>query len=540
MAEKNNARLLKSAQAKAGLAKVSKLAAEVEALLKVKPLSEAKDSLSKLFADNLGHYEYLVLGDKDGKALVHTNVLREGMVFNNETVLRSLRSPKPLIQLYPRATGELLVETSCPVHVQGRHVYGLRCGYVVIQNKFFLKVIAAVIMPVILCGGTAFFATGMKNWIIPLLALAAGIISAFILNNYISGVISAVQYGSRAVANGDLRKILEPKSKDELGQQAFELNKMIQALRSIVLDIKKVSAEVGRIGKDQANATEEVSSVSESISATMEEVAAGAREQTAAMEQAKDLTKTMSSSLQEMLQNSQEAMNMAEATAKETTAGASSLKESISQMRTIQTTVADATKVMEELEARSRQIGKIIGTITDIAEQTNLLALNAAIEAARAGEQGRGFAVVAEEVRKLAEESSSAAKDIMDIITGIQGATQNAVEAMHQGNQQVQLGSQVIQASGSSMDKVSKIVAETQKQTLEDVKHAEEVARLGEELQQKIETVLALSEEATEAAETVAAAIEEQTASSQEITADANNLFEQSKHLESIIDKFQL
>lgn len=77
------------------------------------------------------------------------------------------------------------------------------------------------------------------------------------------------------------------------------------------------------------------------------------------------------------------------------------------------------------------------------------------------------------------------------------------------------------------MDKVSKIVAETQKQTLEDVKHAEEVARLGEELQQKIETVLALSEEATEAAETVAAAIEEQTASSQEITADANNLFEQ-------------
>ena len=89
---------------------------------------------------------------------------------------------------------------------------------------------------------------------------------------------------------------------------------------------------------------------------------------------------------------------------------------------------------MATLGDRSQEVGQIVDTISGIAGQTNLLALNAAIEAARAGEQGRGFAVVAEEVRKLAEQSQEAAKHIADLISHIQADTEDAVQAMQEGN----------------------------------------------------------------------------------------------------------
>src|SRR5204862_5192862 len=99
-------------------------------------------------------------------------------------------------------------------------------------------------------------------------------------------------------------------------------------------------------------------------------------------------------------------------------------------MRALREASADVNDGIDDLAGKSEEIGGIVATITGIAEQTNLLALNAAIEAARAGEQGRGFAVVAEEVRKLAEESQSAAASIAGLIEQIQGDTQNAVKVV--------------------------------------------------------------------------------------------------------------
>ncbi|MBK7091914.1 MAG: hypothetical protein IPH59_09365 [bacterium] len=123
-------------------------------------------------------------------------------------------------------------------------------------------------------------------------------------------------------------------------------------------------------------------------------------------------------------------------------------------MNKIASVVQDSAATIQALAKSSDQIGEIISVIDDIADQTNLLALNAAIEAARAGEQGRGFAVVADEVRKLAERTTKATKEITDMIKGIQSDTKGAVVSMEQGIHEVEGGRQLADKAGESLNAI--------------------------------------------------------------------------------------
>jgi methyl-accepting chemotaxis protein len=141
--------------------------------------------------------------------------------------------------------------------------------------------------------------------------------------------------------------------------------------------------------------------------------------------------------------------------------GATSVRETVEGMSRIRVVVQRAATKVTELGAKGEQIGAIVETIDDIAEQTNLLALNAAIEAARAGEQGKGFAVVADEVRKLAERSSRATREIASLIAEVQADTDEAVSAMDAGAAEVSQGSELAQRSGQAIDELASAVAAT-------------------------------------------------------------------------------
>jgi methyl-accepting chemotaxis protein len=164
---------------------------------------------------------------------------------------------------------------------------------------------------------------------------------------------------------------------------------------------------------------------------------------------------------------------------------------------------------VEELGKSSDQIGRIIGVIDDIADQTNLLALNAAIEAARAGEQGRGFAVVADEVRKLAERTTKATKEIADMIRTVQEETKVAVAAMEEGTKQVEEGVTTTSRAGDSLKQIIHMSEQVGEMITHIATAATEQSSATEEINKNMDQIAKLVKESAEGAKESAKACQD-------------------------------
>jgi methyl-accepting chemotaxis protein len=280
-----------------------------------------------------------------------------------------------------------------------------------------------------------------------LAALAAGMIVAIFLSRNITRSTRSVLQQAEAIAAGDLtRDDLELRSHDELGDLTTAINRMSGNLKRMIHAITENSIQV-------ASASEELSS-----SATLQ--AEGAENQKDQAAQVATAMQEMSSTVQQVSENctrADEASRLAAQTARD---GGVVVEKSLNQMRFIAESVSGTAKKVQELSRSSDQIGRIAAVIDGIADQTNLLALNAAIEAARAGEQGRGFAVVADEVRKLAERTTAATKEIADMIKTIQDGTRAAVKAMESGSRQAEEGVTSTGHAGESLRQIIRMSEE--------------------------------------------------------------------------------
>jgi methyl-accepting chemotaxis protein len=263
--------------------------------------------------------------------------------------------------------------------------------------------------------------------------------------NRMQGQIMNMLSTVSAAADGNLTVEAEVTA-DALGSLADAFNMMVASLASLVEQVRKSAADMGSATND--------------ILLSSSQMIKGAEEQQNHINNITSAVDEIAVSMQQVANNAEAAARASQMATEAAQKGEKSVEETILGMHRIRNTVQVTSKKIKSLGDRSIEIGKITTTIEDIAQQTTILALNAAIEAARAGEHGRGFGVVAEEVRKLAERSGKATKDIDDLIKGIQAETNEAVRTMEEGTREVEEGTRLADIAGRSLKDIDKSVGQ--------------------------------------------------------------------------------
>ena len=298
-----------------------------------------------------------------------------------------------------------------------------------------------------------------------------------------------------AQGEGDLTQRIEIQSSDEIAELGKWFNVFMDKLEKLVLQV--------------ARNTRRLASESEAISATSQKQAEGAEEQKSQTTQVAAAMQQMSATVQHISENSNAAADASRRAADTARQGGTVVEETLSGMRAISDSVGETAQKVQGLGQRAEQIGLISKVINDIAAQTNLLALNAAIEAARAGEQGRGFAVVAGEVRRLAERSSTAAKQITGMIEDIQSETHEAVSAMRTGTQQVEIGLESTRQAGISLEEIIRTSVEAGEMVTLIATAATQQAATTEEINRRIDEIARIVVEGADVTQQSARSLEE-------------------------------
>ncbi|MDP4089975.1 MAG: methyl-accepting chemotaxis protein, partial [Bacillota bacterium] len=387
---------------------------------------------------------------------------------------------------------------------------------------------------------------GLKNIqrlsvIIPLLAVIIAGIILTLLMNYITKPILRVAGLSQRVAANDLAvEKLEVISKDEIGLLTSSFNKMVENIRAMSMSIKSTAQGLAGSSQSIAATIEELSASSEEMSRSIQEIADGADRQLQEGERAYEANKGLDEKLEEISTKLDISLENANSMKEKNILGTKAVEELGDSFNKYMDSAQEVSAKVEKLSERSRSIESILESINSIAEQTNLLALNAAIEAARAGEQGRGFAVVAEEVRKLAEESSSSTKEIRKIIDDIVREVSEVEHVLSTSSSLIDGVKNSVEVSESSFINISSSVEVTINQLQMLNRDMKEIGAARDKVIGAIENISETLHQSVSATEEISASAQEQSASTVEISASIQGLDDMVQSLNELVSKYKL
>ena len=321
----------------------------------------------------------------------------------------------------------------------------------------------------------------------------------------ISGVNEILESITKPILDG--LAVLEKMATGDLTVRiTADYKNQLQGLKNA---INTLGDSMGQILRDVSDAVAATASASSQISSSTEELAAGAQEQSAQASEVASAINEMTSTILQTANYASAAAESAKHAGTIANEGGGSVQASIQGMGRISDVVLRAAETVQKLGKGSEQIGEIIQVIDDIADQTNLLALNAAIEAARAGEQGRGFAVVADEVRKLAERTTKATKEIATMIRTIQLDTEEAVVSMNEGTKEVEIGKNLAVQSGKSLGDIVKAANSVVDVVTQVAAASEEQSSAAEQITKNIESISTVTHESAAGTQQIARAAED-------------------------------
>lgn len=376
--------------------------------------------------------------------------------------------------------------------------------------------------------------------IIIVLLVTLSIIIAFLFSRYFINPVNNLSTFMKTVANGDLTKTMPVKSNDEIGSLFTSVNSMILNFREMVSKLQQLIEKIETDSVVLNNQSSISSSVTETVNSAMIQVSNGSEQLAEDMINISYNVESNVAAVKTMSTNIQKIAKHAEETIVTSTDGQSAMENLNRKMSVISEEASESVNIMQTLDSKLRAINDISSLIHSLAEQTNLLSLNASIEAARAGEQGKGFAVVAQEVKKLAEQSSSSVVEIASLISEILDSSTEALKYIEQGKINAQEGAFLSKETERSLHRIVSFINHLSSDIEEIAAASDLLDQSSDSISSSVESVVAISEQTSAGVQEVTSTSIEQKRVVEEVQQISINLGALTKELKNHINRFSL